>query len=200
MAETKRSAAKSWLVALGYVIAAGVALATGRREGKRGGRSKEGSGGKGHHGRGPPVGGGHHRGHGETRGEDPGAMAARLAAMGDEEWYPAPMRKGDMTVAQLKRHDGSDLGIPILLAAKGRVYDVTRGRDFYGPGGAYANFAGIDCSRALAKMSLRREDLSGDVSDATEADLAVLDDWVRKFKDKYPSVGRLIDGDYNGPR
>ena len=30
MAETKRSAAKSWLVTLGYVIAAGVALATGR--------------------------------------------------------------------------------------------------------------------------------------------------------------------------
>ena len=49
-------------------------------------------------------------------------------------------------------------------------------------------------------MSLRREDLSGDVSDATDADLGVLDDWVRKFKDKYPSVGRLIDGDYNGPR
>ena len=89
---------------------------------------------------------------------------------------------------------------PILLAAKGRVYDVTKGRDFYGPGGAYANFAGIDCSRALAKMSLRRDDLSGDVSDATEADLTVLDDWVRKFEDKYPLVGRLIDGDYNGPR
>ena len=49
-------------------------------------------------------------------------------------------------------------------------------------------------------MSLRRDDLSGDVSDATEADLTVLDDWVRKFEDKYPLVGRLIDGDYNGPR
>ena len=48
--------------------------------------------------------------------------------------YPAPMPKGDLTVGDLKRYDGKDPNLPVLVAAKGRVYDVTRGRDFYGEG------------------------------------------------------------------
>jgi membrane-associated progesterone receptor component len=41
----------------------------------------------------------------------------------------------------------------VLVAAKGRVFDMTRGRDFYGKGGPYNCFAGADVSRALAKVS-----------------------------------------------
>lgn len=50
----------------------------------------------------------------------------------DDDGYPAPMPEGDMTVGELKMYDGSDPSLPVLVAAKGRVYDVTRGRDFYG--------------------------------------------------------------------
>lgn len=203
MADTKGQ--KGWIVTLvGYVLGAGIAVATTIRRSKRSkGGSKGGARGAkggmhGHgHGGGPPVGKGHH---GEQRGDAPGQLAARLAAMGDEEWFPPPMPKGDLTVAELKTHDGSDGGKPILLAAKGTIYDVTRGRDFYGPEGAYHIFAGVDCSRALATMSLKIEDCVGDVSDATEEDLSVLNDWVVKFQGKYPAVGKLLDGDYNGPR
>ena len=49
-------------------------------------------------------------------------------------------------------------------------------------------------------MSLKIEDCNGDVSDATEEDLSVLNDWVVKFQGKYPAVGKLLDGDYTGPR
>ena len=42
------------------------------------------------------------------------------------------MRKGDLTVAELKKYDGSDPSLPVLVAAKGRVYDMTKGRDYYG--------------------------------------------------------------------
>ena len=39
------------------------------------------------------------------------------------------------TVEELAKHDGSDESLPILLAVKGFVYDVTaKGSDFYGKG------------------------------------------------------------------
>lgn len=41
-------------------------------------------------------------------------------------------------LAKYKGEDGSD----IYIALMGRVFDVTRGRDFYGPGGGYAFFSG----------------------------------------------------------
>lgn len=41
----------------------------------------------------------------------------------------------------------------ILMGIRGRVYDVTAGREFYGPGGPYGNFAGRDASRGLSKGS-----------------------------------------------
>ena len=87
-----------------------------------------------------------------------GKDGARSEAAGREadadDDYPAPMPKGDMTVGELRRYDGSDPNLPVLVAAKKRIYDVTRGRDYYGKGGPYNCFAGIDCSRALAKVSL----------------------------------------------
>lgn len=113
--------------------------------------------------------------------------------------FPEPMPRGDLTPSALRRHDGSNRALPILLAAKGVVYDVTRGRDFYGAGGAYNLFTGRDCSRALAKMSLDPADVSRDVSDLTADELKTLDDWVVKFEAKYPAVGRVVDDDDDAP-
>lgn len=41
----------------------------------------------------------------------------------------------------------------ILLAINGKVFDVSSGRNFYGPDGPYGNFAGRDASRGMAKQS-----------------------------------------------
>jgi hypothetical protein len=41
---------------------------------------------------------------------------------------------GDMTLLELSKYDGRDPFRPLLLAVRGRVYDVTLGRAFYGPG------------------------------------------------------------------
>ena len=98
---------------------------------------------------------------------------------------------------ELKRYDGSNTALPVLLAAKGIIYDVTKGRDFYGKGGPYNGFAGIDCSRALAKVSLDAKDLNDDVSDLYAAERDVLNDWCRKFDDKYPVVGKVLGGAFD---
>nr|CAD1825030.1 unnamed protein product [Ananas comosus var. bracteatus] len=82
-------------------------------------------------------------------------------------------------------------GKPIYVAVRGAVYDVSAGRGFYGPGGAYAVFAGRDASRALAKMSTAAADVSGDLSGLSDKEIAVLNDWENKFRAKYPVVGRI---------
>lgn len=49
---------------------------------------------------------------------------------------PPPMAKlrKDMTVAELKKYDGTDAEGRVLLAVNGIIFDVTRGKKFYGPG------------------------------------------------------------------
>uniref|UniRef100_A0ACD5Z595 Uncharacterized protein n=1 Tax=Avena sativa TaxID=4498 RepID=A0ACD5Z595_AVESA len=97
----------------------------------------------------------------------------------------------ELTAAQLRAYDGSDPSKPIYVAIRGKVYDVSAGRGFYGPGGDYALFAGREASRALAKMSKESGDVSGDLSGLTEKELGVLADWETKFQAKYPVVARL---------
>jgi len=45
-----------------------------------------------------------------------------------------PMKKKDFTLQQLKEFDGRGKDGRILIAVNGIVFDVTRGRKFYGPG------------------------------------------------------------------
>lgn len=61
-----------------------------------------------------------------------------------EEEKPLPkMKKRDFTVAELKPYDGTE-NPRILMAVNGKVFDVTRGKKFYGPG-----------DLILVKMSVR---------------------------------------------
>jgi membrane-associated progesterone receptor component len=98
----------------------------------------------------------------------------------------------DYTLAELAIHDGTDPTKPLLLAVKGHVYDVGRGRDFYGPGGPYGMFAGKDCTRALAKVAFDPELFTGDVEGLELEELDKLEEWIEMFDGKYRRVGRLI--------
>ncbi|XP_068652978.1 probable steroid-binding protein 3 [Aristolochia californica] len=98
----------------------------------------------------------------------------------------------EVTEQKLKEFDGSDSSKPIYVAIKGRIFDVTAGKGFYGPGGSYCMFAGKDASRALAKMSKNEEDVCGSLDGLSEKELGVLADWENKFEAKYPVVGRVV--------
>ncbi|KAG8063582.1 hypothetical protein GUJ93_ZPchr0003g18587 [Zizania palustris] len=105
--------------------------------------------------------------------------------------YPESVQLGEITLQQLAAYDGKDPSKPILIAIRGQVYDVSRGRLFYGPQGPYSLFAGRDASRALALMSFDPIDLTGDLEGIGPDEIEVLQDWEDKFKERYPRVGHL---------
>ncbi|KAI9821367.1 MAG: hypothetical protein M1832_003373 [Thelocarpon impressellum] len=88
---------------------------------------------------------------------------------------------------------------PIYIAVRGNVYDVSPGRQFYGPGGPYANFAGRDASRGLACQSFDEDMLTKDLDgpldglvDLGSEELEALAGWEETFRGKYLRVGKLV--------
>lgn len=107
---------------------------------------------------------------------------ARLASIEPREYW----REED-----LKSYDGTDEDGPILIAVNGDVYNVWKGRHFYGPGCEYHLFAGRDATRLLAKAKLEEETEEEKCKPLSIADRATLQGWIYTFKTKYEIVGKL---------
>jgi len=93
---------------------------------------------------------------------------------------------------ELKQYDGTlDPEGPILVAVNGKVFNVYKGRHFYGPGCEYHIFAGRDATRLLAKGKLEEETQEEKGRDLTMAERATLQGWLWTFESKYDVVGKL---------
>jgi len=104
-----------------------------------------------------------------------------------------PKLRRDFTVADLKAYDGNQPDGRVLVAVNGTVYDVTRGKRFYGPGGPYAAFGGRDASRGLATFSVTASEKEyDDLSDLTPPEMDSVREWEMQFKEKYELVGKLL--------
>ena len=105
----------------------------------------------------------------------------------------APPDAAGVTAAELAAADGAD-GAPLWLAIRGRVYDVTAGAAFYGPGKSYHAFVGVDASRAFALGCVEPECVSDDLAGLSAAELRELDRWTELYEthDKYTLVGALV--------
>lgn len=56
------------------------------------------------------------------------------------------MKRQDMTLEQLKQYDGMGEHGRVCVAVNGKIFDVTRGTKFYGPGQVACGSGGwIDC-------------------------------------------------------
>ncbi|PQE17050.1 membrane-associated progesterone receptor component 1 protein [Rutstroemia sp. NJR-2017a BBW] len=111
---------------------------------------------------------------------------------------PTPIIFQTFTPPTLLPYSGQN-NTPVYLAVRGRVFDVSTGRNFYGPGGPYENFAGRDASRGLAKGSFDPEMLTEDLhaeldslEDLNGEELEALKGWEERFEEKYLVVGKLV--------
>ncbi|EDV46939.1 membrane-associated progesterone receptor component 1 [Drosophila erecta] len=105
-----------------------------------------------------------------------------------------PKIRRDFTVKELRQYDGNQPDGRVLVAVNGSVYDVCKGRRFYGPGGPYATFAGRDASRNLATFSVHAidKDEYDDLSDLSAVEMDSVREWEMQFKEKYELVGKLL--------
>ncbi|KYK54492.1 membrane-associated progesterone receptor component 1 [Drechmeria coniospora] len=123
---------------------------------------------------------------------------------------PPPVVFRTYTPRTLLPFNGENDG-PVYFAVRGRVFDVSRGRNFYGPGGPYSNFAGRDASRGLACGSFDEEMLTKDLDGPLDPldglgrdELEALQGWEERFLEKYDVVGKLVSaheyGESTGPK
>ncbi|XP_064622214.1 neudesin-like [Lineus longissimus] len=96
------------------------------------------------------------------------------------------------TPADIAKYDGSDPAMPIFMAVKGVVFDVSAGKNFYGAGAPYNALVGKDATRAVAKMTLDEEDLNASLEGLTPDQLDSLEEiYTGVYKEKYPVVGYM---------
>ncbi|OAD00777.1 hypothetical protein MUCCIDRAFT_42739, partial [Mucor lusitanicus CBS 277.49] len=105
-----------------------------------------------------------------------------------------------LTLQQLSAYDGSDPLLPIYVAVKGVVFDVSSNPSAYGKHSNYNCFAGkdaskasnINCFTALGLSSLNVDDCVADYSTLNNAEMVTLGQWLSYFTKKYPVVGHIM--------
>ena len=95
------------------------------------------------------------------------------------------------SVSELRQYDGSPGSPGLYLALLGEVYDVSRGSQYYGPGGGYSFFAGRDASRAFVTGQFDSDGLVDNVEDLPSSDYLGLQDWAKFYSSDYKRVGVL---------
>ncbi|KAL7634119.1 UNVERIFIED_CONTAM: hypothetical protein RMT77_015447 [Armadillidium vulgare] len=101
------------------------------------------------------------------------------------------------TPDELKEFAGREGDEGLYLAFLGIVYDVEKGRKYYGPNNSYSFFAGRDATRAFVTGDFTEKGLIDDVSDLTPEEYLGILEWDKLYKRDYKSVGKVIGKYYD---
>ncbi|KAI0558678.1 Cytochrome b5-like Heme/Steroid binding [Gracilaria domingensis] len=122
------------------------------------------------------------------------ATAELQLTRGDAKVEQAPK---EMSREQLRRYDGRDASLPVLLAVDGQVFDVSSAKRHYGPGETYHCLIGRDASWALVSGDLSEKalrDCDAHLKDRLDKkQLSDLKHWAEFFAKNYPRVSTLVD-------
>lgn len=95
-----------------------------------------------------------------------------------------------LTKSDLKLYNGVDRPL-LYLSILGKVFDVTKGVQHYGPGAPYNSFIGKDASRSFVTGQFDDPN-SESVADLSLSDLRSLNHWIRFYNKEYKRVGESM--------
>ncbi|KAG9448061.1 hypothetical protein H6P81_014189 [Aristolochia fimbriata] len=101
------------------------------------------------------------------------------------------------TAEELTVYNGTDDSLPILLGIIGSVFDVSKGRPHYGPGGGYNHFAGRDASRAFVSGNFTGDGLTDSLQGLSNTEVKSVVDWRDFYFRSYIFAGKLVGRYYD---
>eukprot|EP00756_Hemistasia_phaeocysticola_P054054 Hpha_TRINITY_DN2_c0_g1::TRINITY_DN2_c0_g1_i1::g.110148::m.110148/K17278/PGRMC1_2; membrane-associated progesterone receptor component len=117
------------------------------------------------------------------------------AVLAAEEDPPCASDKSCVfTPRTLRRFSGGDK--IMYLSVVSYVFNVTSAPEYYASFGSYSYMAGKESSRVLGTMS--EVDAKAEIqtlTDLTDSQWAELFDWIEKYNERYPLIGRLTGWD-----
>ncbi|XP_078431585.1 membrane-associated progesterone binding protein 4 isoform X2 [Wolffia australiana] len=125
------------------------------------------------------------------------SIAVLLAAVIVGYRFKKPTSERIWTVDEISSYTGSDEGKAILLGILGSVFDVTKGRSHYGPGGGYHHFAGRDASRAFVSGNFTGDGLTDSLHGLSSVEIKSVVDWRNFYLRTYVFVGKLVGRYYD---
>lgn len=99
--------------------------------------------------------------------------------------------KSELLAANGQRSENLYVAVKDPFSDQTKVFDVSKGRRFYAPGGPYHMFSGRDASFLLATSCVDVTEADGDLSSITAMQKDTLTQWYMKYTNKYPIVGYL---------
>lgn len=101
-----------------------------------------------------------------------------------------------VTKEELARHDGNQTEGVLWLSIMSKVYDVSKGAEYYADGAPYHVFVGRDGNVPFLTGKFNEEEATKPLTELTPHQLYNLQEWAGFYEkeEKYPFVG-LLEGD-----